>query len=269
MSEPNDADEPRRVNRELEQQVQILQLRLQRSQRDGEARQHLLRSKQASHMVYESNEEDGWLTVYLDMLTLLLVMLVVMLAFAGKANSPTAPPLSNPLVSERPPAISFLDPPLPQPIPGESPPETPADDPLAGLDTSGLGKDIEVIVNAQSVSFRISSEIIFAPAQAELSLEGLAVLRQLVPVLLSSDYPLSIAGHTDDRPIRSPRYPSNWELSGARAGSVVRYLEANGIPSSRLSAVGHADTRPLRANDTAAGRASNRRVELILEKRAP
>jgi chemotaxis protein MotB len=266
MSEHNDADEPLRVKRQLEQQIQILQLQLTRSQRAGDVKQHLLRRQQASHMVYENSEEDSWLTVYLDMLTLLLVLLVVMLTFAGKADSPTYPPTSNPLTSERTQSIDLIDPPLPQPIPSEQQPDTRSTDPLAGLDTSGLGQDIEVIVNDQSVSFRISSEIIFAPAQAELSLEGLAVLRQLIPVLRSSEYPLTIAGHTDDRPIRSLRYPSNWELSGARAGSVVRYLEANGIPSARLSAVGHADTRPLKDNDTVDGRASNRRVELTLEK---
>ncbi|HCN71570.1 MAG TPA: flagellar motor protein, partial [Pusillimonas sp.] len=59
--------------------------------------------------------------------------------------------------------------------------------------------------------------------------------------------------------------PSNWELSSARAGSVVRYLEANGIASRRLRAVGYADTRPLAQNNTAANRALNRRVELMLE----
>lgn len=266
MSEHQDADEQRRANRQLEQQVQVLQLQLQRAQRAGDATQHQLRRQQASHAVFENSEEDGWLTVYLDMLTLLLVMLVVMLAFAGKADD-HAPAASSPLLSERPEPLRFIEPPLPAPL--DTLPEEAASDPLAGLDTSGLGQDIEVIVNEQSVSFRISSEIIFAPAQAELSLEGLAVLRQLLPVLRSSEHRLTIAGHTDNRPIRSLRYPSNWELSGARAGSVVRYLEANGIPSTRLSAVGHADTQPLADNDTAAGRAQNRRVELILEKSAP
>src|SRR5690625_7301960 len=75
---------------------------------------------------------------------------------------------------------------------------------------------------------------------------------------------ITVEGHTDSVPIRSARFPSNWELSGARAGSVVRYLEANGIHSERLRAVGYADTRPLGSNDTVQGRASNRRVELTI-----
>ena len=92
------------------------------------------------------------------------------------------------------------------------------------------------------------------------------MLRKLLPVLRQGEHRITIAGHTDSLSIRSLRYPSNWELSGARAGSVVRYLEANGIASQRLVAVGYADTQPLQGNDTATGRAANRRVELILEK---
>ena len=64
----------------------------------------------------------------------------------------------------------------------------------------------------------------------------------------------------------SSQYPSNWELSSARAGSVVRYLQANGIPKSRLKAVGFADSRPIADNGTPEGRARNRRVELVVSK---
>lgn len=267
MSEPIDDDDQRRVNRQLEQQVNILQLQLQREHRSNEITHHQLRRRQASYAAYENSEEEGWLIVYLDMLTLLLVMLVVMLAFAGHAEEAQNPLTSaNPPMSERSESLRFLEPPLPAPL--ETVPE-PASDPLAGIDTSALGDAIEVIVNEQSVSFRISSEIIFAPSQADLSLEGLAVLRQLLPVLRSNDHRITIAGHTDNRPIQSLKYPSNWELSGARAGSVVRYLEANGINSQRLSAIGHAATQPLADNDTAEGRTINRRVELILEKSTP
>ncbi|MFD2837273.1 flagellar motor protein MotB [Azotobacter vinelandii] len=108
-----------------------------------------------------------------------------------------------------------------------------------------MGKDIEVIVKEGTVSFRISSEILFSSAQADLSLDGLRVLQQLVPVLNSSRHDIVVVGHTDSLPIRSTRFPSNWELSGARAGSVVRYLEANGVARQRMRAVGLADTRPL------------------------
>ncbi|WP_232466759.1 OmpA/MotB family protein, partial [Alcaligenes faecalis] len=134
-----------------------------------------------------------------------------------------------------------------------------------GLDLDGLGDNIDVVMNDQSVSFRINSEILFNSGGADLGLEGLTVLRQLAAVLQKSTHPIVIEGHTDSVPIRSYRYPSNWELSGARAGSVVRYMEANGIGSQRLSAVGYADTRPLGDNGTQQGRATNRRVEIIVQ----
>lgn len=129
-----------------------------------------------------------------------------------------------------------------------------------------LGDDIEIIRNKESISFRINSEILYSSAKADLSLEGLAVLRRLVPVFKDSAYAITVEGHTDSIPVRGGRHASNWELSGARAGSVVRYLEANGVDSSRLRAIGYADTRPLAGNDTEQGRAVNRRVELILDQ---
>ena len=188
-------------------------------------------------------------------------MLVVMLTFAGSVRDNSSGGVQVDTLSETAAPVQTVSPPITEPVA-----PAPTSDPLSGLDTSALGDDIEVIYNDQSVSFRISSEIIFAPAEAELSLDGLLVLRKLLPVLRQGEHRITIAGHTDSLPIRSLRYPSNWELSGARAGSVVRYLEANGIASQRLVAVGYADTQPLQGNDTATGRAANRRVELILEK---
>jgi chemotaxis protein MotB len=129
-----------------------------------------------------------------------------------------------------------------------------------------LGDDIEIIRNKESISFRINSEILYSSAKADLSLEGLAVLRRLIPVFKDSAYAITVEGHTDAVPVRAGRYASNWELSSARAGSVVRYLAANGIASSRLRAIGYADTRPLAGNDSEKGRAANRRVELILDQ---
>ncbi|MCQ4347243.1 OmpA family protein [Pseudomonas stutzeri] len=212
-------------------------------------------------------EEESWLMTYLDMMTLMLVLLVVMLAFAGKgalqgltrvgeqvAAASGMLPASDGLLPE-----SALQVPTPLPMPRDK------SDPLKGLPLEQLGDDIDVVVNESTVSFRISSEILFSSGQADLSLAGLSVLKRLIPVLNAGEQRVAVEGHTDSVPIRSARYPSNWELSGSRAGSVVRYLEANGVDSRRLRAVGYADTRPLADNASAEGRASNRRVELIME----
>jgi chemotaxis protein MotB len=302
-------------------------------------------------------ETESWLLTYLDMITLLLVLLVAMLTLSGQvpqkstvnatsgllpahsglfpgqldlAAAPAALPpgaLPPPLVSSPVPrsSVAESDPAASlgaaaaerQPQLGSSPTQeastgdpaadilldapdyvlgtadpdailqhvmgSPADSQAAGsehgsaspetgqpaLDVAPLpelGDDIEIIRNKESISFRINSEILYSSAKADLSLEGLAVLRRLVPVFKDSGYAITVEGHTDAVPVRAGRYASNWELSGARAGSVVRYLEANGIESSRLRAIGYADTRPLAGNDTDKGRAANRRVELILDQ---
>lgn len=227
---------------------------------------------------------------YLDMMTLLLVVTMAMLALAGKghARTPHSGELSVPPVFtakrltsvEAPGALLLVpQPPEPEPEPeviepepepvavAEPAPPTPStEDLLNELPLDQLGNDIEVVTNESSVSFRISSEILFPSGQSDLNLGGLAVLRKLVPVLSSVPHKLIVAGHTDTQDIRSARFPSNWELSGARAGSVVRYLQANGIQPERLAAMGYADTHPLADNSTPQGRARNRRVELILER---
>jgi len=74
-----------------------------------------------------------------------------------------------------------------------------------------------------------------------------------------------IEGHTDDRPIETPIYPSNWELSSTRATTVVRYyVENHGIPPDRISALGYGEYRPIRANNTPENRARNRRVDVVI-----
>lgn len=265
------ADQPTR-HQQVEHQLLLAELKLSRTQQALTSSQHRLRRGALVQEPEQEVEEESWQTTYLDMLTLVLVMLVVMLAFAGK-GSPGSAPASVPANPAARQSMIPLPTRIPEVVSADAQPqpdvEEPAADPLAELNTGGLGKDIEVIVNQQTISFRISSEIIFPPAQADLSLEGLSLLQQLLPVLKSGNHLITVAGHTDNLPIRSLRYPSNWELSGARAGSVVRYLEANGISSARMSSVGHADTRPIADNANPQTRASNRRVELILEKPKP
>jgi chemotaxis protein MotB len=81
---------------------------------------------------------------------------------------------------------------------------------------------------------------------------------------------VAIEGHTDNQPISSARYPSNWELSNARATSVLRYmLDHDGLPASRLSSTGYADTKPVADNATPEGKAKNRRVEIVVLAQVP
>lgn len=107
--------------------------------------------------------------------------------------------------------------------------------------------------------------VLFDSGKARLKPGGRQTLAEVAQILKDiKDRQFQIAGHTDDRPIRTRRYPSNWELSAARAVNVARFLIDNGVAADRLSAAGYADTEPVASNDTPAGRQQNRRIEIVL-----
>lgn len=133
------------------------------------------------------------------------------------------------------------------------------------LGLGDLGKSVDVIINEQSVSFRISNELLFPSGQATLSPAGLEVIKRLAAILTKNEYQVSVEGHSDPVPIQTRQFASNWELSSSRATSVLRELVRDGVSAQRLRAVGYAETRPIESNDTQAGRAANRRVELIMD----
>lgn len=214
-----------------------------------------------------STDEDSWLITYLDVITLLLVMFVMMLALSGGPSDAPGPEEAQAVAAE----VEAQAPPEAEPVAPELVTEPPhpaaefAGRALSFLQEAGLTDEVEVIEHEGGVSLRLSSEILFASGTAALSNAGIDQLEKLVPLLSQTEYQLTVAGHTDNLPVRSQRFPSNWELSSARAGSVVRLFEATGIPSARMQATGFADTRPLARNDTERGRALNRRVELVLQ----
>ena len=222
------------------------------------------------HVNSADREQESWLLVYLDVMTLLLVMLVVLLAFSSKVvGIGSADP--RPLLGQDgilPGTAGLLE--------GEpAPPSTPVDDsgtagparfdPLEGLELDTLGDEFEVIVDDATVRLRISSEILFPSGQAQLSESGLAALDRLAGVIGPSEHRIAVEGHTDDVPIQTERFPSNWELSTSRATSVVRHLVERGISPSRLRAIGYADTRPIKSGGAPEARSANRRVDLIME----
>ncbi|UJR81782.1 OmpA/MotB family protein [Sandaracinus amylolyticus] len=111
----------------------------------------------------------------------------------------------------------------------------------------------------------LPDNVLFDSGEAELREQGQQTLAEVASVLRSIEgRQFQVAGHTDNVPIRSRRFPSNWELSTARAVSVARYLIEQGISGERISAAGYADTQPVDSNDTDAGRAHNRRIEIQL-----
>jgi chemotaxis protein MotB len=125
-------------------------------------------------------------------------------------------------------------------------------------------KDVSLDRAADRLVIRMKSAILFKEAQDGLTREAERVLDGLAPILAKGPSKLRVEGHTDDVPIRSTQFPSNWELSTARAISVVRYLEDHGVTPDRLSVAGYAEFHPLAPNDGAANRAVNRRVEIVV-----
>lgn len=220
----------------------------------------------------EAADDDSWMMTYLDMMTLMLVVTMAMLAMAGKLHA-TKPSMPVPFMGQGilPQGLALLGRPLPPKLVEPAPavtvqPQPPTTEQLIeGMGLQGLGKDIEVFDNQGTLSFRLSSEFLFGSAQSDLSLEGVNALRQLVEVLGKNSHQVLVQGHTDSEQMHSPRYPSNWELSSARAASVVRYLQSNGVQGERLQAIGYGDTRPLADNSSPEGRARNRRVEIVLQ----
>jgi chemotaxis protein MotB len=128
----------------------------------------------------------------------------------------------------------------------------------------GAGR-VQIERNPRGVLLRFQDTLLFDVGKADLRTDARALLDKVAATIAPLPYPIEAEGHTDTLPIRSGPYPSNWELSVARATAVVRYLvEAHGISPTRLAARGVAEHKPLFPNDPARGEPRNRRVELTI-----
>lgn len=129
-----------------------------------------------------------------------------------------------------------------------------------------LGDAVQVIYSGGTVTVRLKADtVIFAAGSATLTEEARDILDAIGPALRSVGAPLRVEGHTCDLPIRTERFPSNWELSAQRAANVMAYLvRTAGVPAEQISAAGFADTRPLVANTDEAARRRNRRVDIVI-----
>lgn len=123
---------------------------------------------------------------------------------------------------------------------------------------------VRVTQSPRGITVEINASVLFATGEAMLQPSSIEALTAVARVLAQVDNPIQVEGHTDNIPIRSPVYPSNWELSSARAGSVVRLFAEQGVHPSRMVAIGYADNRPLDTNATPEGRARNRRVNILI-----
>jgi chemotaxis protein MotB len=132
----------------------------------------------------------------------------------------------------------------------------------------GFAKSVHTAIEARGLVIRLlTDDLLFASGQATLEGRAGGLLSEIAQLLnVDTTHPISVEGNTDNVPIQSSQFPSNWELSTARASTVVRFLIAHGVGAGRLTATGNAEQRPLDSNATAAGRARNRRVEIVMRR---
>ncbi len=223
----------------------------------------------------ESDEPtDRWLVSYADFITLLFAFFVVMYsisnvnvgkyrvlsdsvmtAFSAQSSSPF--PIGSQLgisVQRAPIAVGLI---------GQtglvSMKETAAtlDNRLKKWVKKGM---VAVSGNEKWLEIEIQSQLLFKTGDSVLSANAQQVLSELSDVLKTTKNPLYVSGYTDNVPINTGRFPSNWELSSARSASVVRGLAANGINPARMGAIGYGEFRPIVANDSEENRQKNRRV---------
>jgi chemotaxis protein MotB len=125
--------------------------------------------------------------------------------------------------------------------------------------------DIGVTHTKEGIVITLENTILFESAVAEINPGAFPVLDKIAAIIKKTSKPIRVEGHTDDDPISTEMFPSNWELSTARAVNVVKYfVESGKIPPERLSAVGYGEAKPLFPNDTSEHKAGNRRVEIVL-----
>jgi chemotaxis protein MotB len=134
------------------------------------------------------------------------------------------------------------------------------------LSEEGLQEEVQLTLEKEGVSIQISTPMLFEPAEAELRAPSTQLLDRLSVALQKLDTEIRVEGHTDNVPINSEQFPSNWELSSARATAVLKYLIDRGLPPERLAAVGYGEFRPIDTNETEAGRHRNRRVEIFVRR---
>jgi chemotaxis protein MotB len=139
-----------------------------------------------------------------------------------------------------------------------------ADNVARALERQVMRDQVTVRQHADWVEVEIRNDLLFPSGSAAMGAEAVDITRKLGASLANLKNPIFVQGHTDNVPISTAQFPSNWELSGARAGAVVRLLGEGGANTALMTVVGYGEQRPLQSNETPEGRASNRRVVLAI-----
>jgi chemotaxis protein MotB len=229
-------------------------------------------SKRAKKQEEQENLER-WLLTYCDLITLLLAFFVVMYSMSqidakkfGSLSVHLRSILTGQLgILKEAPSIAGKSEmgniAEPQPIDlqiveGEI---------LKTAEEKDFKKQIALAMDERGLVVHIMDTALFEVGKAYLTPDAQSMLEHLAPELRRLPNPLRIEGHTDNVPIQTPLFPSNWELSVARSTSVVRYLvEKHGISPLRVAAIGYGEYRPIAPNDSPANKAKNRRIDIVI-----
>lgn len=125
-------------------------------------------------------------------------------------------------------------------------------------------EDVSIKKGEDWLELEIKSNVLFFSGESRLEKAAVPIIGKVADILRKSANPILVEGFTDNQPINTPRFPSNWELSAARAASVVHLLDRYGLTPSRMSAIGYGEFRPVASNANETGRQKNRRVVLVV-----
>ncbi len=220
----------------------------------------------------EDDESGGpgaplWIVTYSDMVTLLLTFFVMIVAMSEVEVKKFKAALSY--FQGRTGVLTHdaIQPTTPQPLVTEESVEQAEryETLLEYLEENGLQDNVQVDLTDKGLHIVIFDSVMFDTGEAELIEPARTVLRLVAGMVDEKVEAIVVEGHTDNRPIHTGRYPSNWELSTARAASVVRFLleQENARGPSRYVTIGYGEYHPVETNETPEGRAANRRVEIL------
>lgn len=231
---------------------------LRRFQRNAEKIEQELYQKKQEKKQKPADDESNWLVSYADMMTLLCGFFIMLFSLSS---------LDHPKYEKMKEAVV-------EQFAGEyqHPTEDLAKTIQEVVNQAGIGENTKVVADPFGVSVIFESAVFFGTLDAQVRPEGQMAVNKLIESLAryqienSKEYKVVVEGHTDSRPVLAGVFPSNWELSSARASSVVRMFLSKGFPPSKMAAIGYADTRPELPSRTPAGEwdeaalAKNRRV---------
>jgi chemotaxis protein MotB len=241
-----------------------------------------MKSKNLARIEEKTGNTAGWLTTFNDLITLLMVFFVLLFTM-GSMDKDLMKDVQNALQSglgalsagskvsvalNGSQRLTPLGDPLTQAQGGTTPggEDSSADSLDEALDELNAEPGISVKYENEEIRISFEDALLFDLGKAAINSSGLALLDNMAALIQANSCAVRVEGHTDNIPIHTQRFPSNWDLSTARAISVVKYfIHIGKINPKRLSAVGYGETRPLAPNDSPAKRARNRRVEIVLE----